>query len=198
MKTGSFSQYAAHAGVSPAYVTKLKAQGRLVMFRQPDGREVVNFDMTDRLIQNTADQSRARNGQNAKPATAANGNAQDAPSGASLNVAGGGGGVDAVFRRAQTQQKIFDAKKAEVEYKKVIGELVDKASVERAVFDAFRTLRDHAFGATQRAAARVIGVADMRQVEIMLAEELRRAFDGWEAKMTERLGGKQPADEVHA
>lgn len=189
MKTGSLSQYAAHANVSPAYVTKLKAQGRVVMLRDANGRDVVNFDMTDRLVRNTADQARARNGQNLKGGATA----PDVPAGASLGAVGGLGGVDAVFRRAQTQQKIFDAKRAEVEYKKVVGELVEKAGVERAVYDTFRALRDHAFGATQRAASRVVGMADAREVETLLAEELRRAFDGWEAKMAERLAITAPS-----
>ena len=188
MNTGSLSQYAAHIGVSPAYVTKLKAQGRLVMFKQPDGREVVNFDMTDRMVKNTTDQSRARNGANAKPGRDGADDSAGVASGAAFSDVGGGAGrVDALFRKAQTQQKVFEAKRAELEYQRAVGQLIDKTSTERAVFDAFRSLRDHAFAAPQRAAPRIIGLTESREVEAILAEELRRAFDGWEAKMAERL-----------
>jgi len=190
MRTGSLSEYAAHAGVSPAYVTKLKKQGRLVMVRQ-DGRDVVNFDVTDRLVANTADQGRARNGENAKPDRPAPAPSvpDELPPGAAALAGGGGGagGVDALFRRAQTQERIFSAKTAEVNYRKAVGELVEKKTIERAVFDAFRSLRDQAFLAPQRAAARSIGQADAREIERVIAEELRKAFDTWEAKMAERL-----------
>jgi hypothetical protein len=192
VKTGSLSEYAAHAGVSPAYVTKLKQAGRLVMVKV-DGRDRVNFDMTDRLVANTTDMSRARNGANAKPAPAAAPPSSDepTPSGAA-SIAGGGagsgnGGADMVFRKAQAQERVFAAKTAELTYRQKAGELVEKKTVERTVFDAFRSLRDQAFQAPQNAAARTIGMGDAREIERVIAEELRKAFDTWEKKMTERL-----------
>ncbi len=192
MKTGSLSEYAAHAGVSPAYVTKLKRQGRLVMVKV-GGRELVNFDVTDRLIANTADQGRARNGANAKPApppSALPFSEEPAPSGAASSLGGGVsgvGGADVVFRRAQAQERVFAAKTAELTYRQKAGELVEKKTVERTVFDAFRSLRDQAFQVPQNAAARTIGMGDAREIERVIAEELRKSFDTWEKKMADRL-----------
>ena len=197
MKTGSLSEYAKHRGVAPAYVTKLKGQGRLVMI-QKDGKAVVNFDMSDRLIDNTADQARARNGQNAKPTPPAAipaAEASAAPEGAATQSGGPGGGTgaDGVFRRAQAQEKIFLAKTAELSYRKAIGEVIDKKAVERTVFDAFRSLRDQAFQAPLRAAGRVVSLTDAREIERVIADELRKAFDTWEEKMSDRLAQKGQA-----
>lgn len=196
MKTGSFSEYATHAGVSPAYVTKLKQAGRLVMVKV-DGKDRVNFEMTDRLVANTTDMSRARNGANAKPAAAPESAAAATPAANAATPnsgdrgsAGGGGGVDVVFRQAQAKERVFSAKRAELEWKRLSGELVDAKQAERTVFDAFRALRDHAFQAPQRAAARAAGLDDMREVERVFSEELRKAFDGWEEKMAARLAPK--------
>lgn len=198
MKTGSFSEYAAHAGVSPAYVTKLKQAGRLVLVKV-DGKDRVNFEMTDRLVANTTDLSRARNGANAKPAAAAEPGSATAPAPNAATPSSGdrggsaGGGVDVVFRQAQAKERVFSAKRAELEWKKLTGELVDAKQAERTVFDAFRSLRDHAFQAPQRAAARAAGQTDMREIERVFAEELRKAFDGWEEKMAARLATKGAA-----
>ncbi|WP_390342342.1 hypothetical protein ACFJIS_18945 [Variovorax boronicumulans] len=192
MKTGTLSEYAAHAAVSPAYVTKLKKQGRIVLVKQ-DGRELVNFDATDRLVANTADLARARNGANAKPDREPTAPApEEPPAGAAALTGGGGGaaGVDAVFRKAQAQERVFSAKKAELEFKRLSGELLEKAGVERTVFNMFRLLRDHAFQAPQRAAVRVMTMSDPREIENVISEELRKAFDGWDEKMAERLAAR--------
>lgn len=193
MKTGTLSEYAAHADVSPAYVTKLKKQGRIVLVKQ-DGRELVNFDATDRLVANTADLARARNGANAKPDREPSAPApEEPPAGAAALTGGGGGsaaGVDAVFRKAQAQERVFSAKRAELEFKRLSGELLEKAGVERTVFNMFRLLRDHAFQAPQRAAVRVMTMSDPREIENVISEELRKAFDGWDEKMAERLAAK--------
>ena len=186
MKTGSFGEYAAHARVSAPYVSKLRRQGRLVTV-MVDGRERVNFDATYRLIANTADQARSRSGENAKPGRGPaieQPDPPDLPESTALPVPAG---ADSVFRKAQAQEKVFQARKAEVEYRRLIGELVDKSAAERAVFDEFRTLRDHAFRAPERAAARAIGLAEVREIEHVIVEELRKAFEGWEAAMQERM-----------
>lgn len=144
MKTGTLSEYAAHAAVSPAYVTKLKKQGRLVMVEH-DGREVVNFDATDRLVRNTADLGRAGNGRNAGGGSATM---------SALASDGGGsgqgpGGFDVLFRKAQTQERVFSAKRAEVEYQQLVGELVPRADSIKAAKEIGRQVRD-ALSASRR------------------------------------------------
>lgn len=98
------------------------------------------------------------------------------------------------FYAAKTQREKAEARMAEMKLGEMTGQLLKRDTTERAVYDAFRSLRDHAFAAPQRAAPRLVGLADVRQIEFTIAEELRRAFDGWEAKMAERMGSKQVPD----
>lgn len=200
MRSGTLSEYAAHKGVSAPYVTKLKKAGRIV-FVEVGGRQLVNFDLTDRLVANTADLGRSRNGEhgrgraapsvpetrNASPAGDADENGDRGRSPAAERPESK---TDSVFRQAQAKERVFSAMTAELTYKKLIGELVDRAAAERTVFDAFRALRDQAFQAPQRAAARCMGVSDMREIERIFADELRKGFAGWEEKTKERFAAR--------
>lgn len=56
------------------------------------------------------------------------------------------------------------------------GKLVERAAVDRAVFDAFRVLRDRCMQAARRAAPLVIGLADVADVERVFEDELRAAL----------------------
>lgn len=198
MKTGSLSDYAKHAGVSAPYVTKLKKAGRIV-FVDVQGHQKVNFELTDRLVLNTSDVGRSRNGANARGLHAAStANPEISDPGAAAQLEGDRGAsvpakapddhVLTATRQAKAKESVFAALTAELQYKKLVGTLVDKDIAVRTVFDGFRMLRDHAFLAPQRAAARCMGMTDMREIERVFDEELRKAFEGWEMKMTARLG----------
>jgi phage terminase Nu1 subunit (DNA packaging protein) len=117
---GNFSQYAEHIGASGAYVSKLKKQGRLVVVKDDAGRELVDFEMSDRLVRNTTDMGRARNGSNAS-----GGHAPIAP----VEPVAAAGRVDAIFRQAQAQERAYNAKIAEIEYRERAGELVRLSDV---------------------------------------------------------------------
>jgi hypothetical protein len=132
MTTGSRSAYAEHIGATPAYVTKLGHQGRLVE-RDQDGKRVVDFDLTDRLVKNTTDLARASNGSAAK--------ADSSPI-TYQHLDSASDAVAAVFRRAQAQEKAFDAKMAELAYKKAIGELVLAADVRSEFARLLAALRE--------------------------------------------------------
>lgn len=56
------------------------------------------------------------------------------------------------------------------------GELTDVADVDRAVFEAFRVLRDRVLQAGKRAAPDVLGVADVGEVERLIEDHLRAAL----------------------
>lgn len=176
--TGSFTDYAKHIGASKAYVSSLKKAGRLVI-RQEGKRDVVDFDLSDRLIRNTADMSRAKNGANANNAADRQPSAPLAP----LVDAG----VDAIYRKAQAQQRSFDAKRSELEYRKASGLVLEREPAERAVFDAFRNLRDATFAACRSAAPMVIGLTDTREVQAALEDAMRGAFEDFEKQMRTRI-----------
>lgn len=79
------------------------------------------------------------------------------------------------------------AEKAERENARAASRLVERDRVERAAFDAFRELRDAVFSTPQRSAPRLVGMTDVREMEALLATELHKAFEGWEARMLKRL-----------
>ena len=80
-----------------------------------------------------------------------------------------------------------DAERSEMETARMAGRLVDRDLIERTVFDAFRQLRDAVIASAPRASAKVLGIADARDIEIVFVGELRHAFKGWEERMLDRL-----------
>ena len=172
MNTGSYSEYARHIGASPAYVSKLKKQGRIVTVER-DGKTVVNFDASDRMVRNTADMGRAANGKNAGGGTKFAEIAASAPVSDDL----GGGRFDVLYRKAQTQEKIFSAKLAQLEYEQACGKLIERDRASAGAFTAFRQLRD-ALGVLPRKVAPAAAVAtDVREVEALIARAIRETLD---------------------
>lgn len=168
---GSFSDYATHSGTSPAYVSKLKKQGRLVLVKDDAGKVVVDFDLSDRLVRNTADLSRAGNGANAKPHAAPSAPSQpDTPISGQLRN-------DAAFRQAHTHEKVYAAKKAELEYKKLAGELVERKRVEDAAYTIGRMMRDSVLSVPTRLAPELADISDAWEIEQRIAAALRRVLD---------------------
>ena len=163
---GTRTEYAAHIGASPAYVTKLGKQGRLVE-REQEGKRLVDFDLTDRLVRNTTDMGRARNGANASP--------DRAPSTPIAPIADGGK-VDAIFRQAQAQERAYNAKMAELDYKKAIGEVVLAADVEAELSRVFATFREAMMQIPSRVAAVVAAESDEARVHRLIADEIRGAL----------------------
>lgn len=163
---GTRTEYAAHIGASPAYVTKLGKQGRLVE-REQEGKRLVDFDLTDRLVRNTTDMGRARNGANASP--------DRAPSVPIAPIADGGR-VDAIFRQAQAQERAYNAKLAELEYKRAIGEVVSAADVEAELSRVFAAFREAMMQIPARVSAVLAAETDAAKVADTLTDEIRRAL----------------------
>lgn len=166
MTTGSLSDYADHIGSSPAYVTKLKKTGRLVM-REEAGRQVVDFELSDRLIRNTADLSKARNGANAAPGR---------PPSAPLAPIAETGRVDAIFRQAQAQERAYNAKMAELEYRKMASELVSVEQVRAEASRLAAALRESIMQVPARLAPVLAAEANAGRVHDLLQAELRQVL----------------------
>lgn len=207
MTIGSFSAYAAHAGVSAPYVTKLRQAGRLVLVVDERGRERVDFEASDQRVADTADMGRARNGENARGLRKANAaESPSAPENAAVQPSGDGGDlpeaapargaslpkpedpIALAFRQARAKDAIHSAQISEMNLRERQGKLLDRSVVERVVFDQFRALRDQVFRAPMRAAARCLNKADAREIEHVIEEELRKGFTEWEEKTRTRLG----------
>lgn len=132
MTTGSLSEYARHIGASPAYVSNLRRQGRLVM-REVDGKQVVDFELSDRLVRNTTDLGRAGNGRNASPAAE--------PTRPVAPLADRGR-VDVIFRQAQAQERAFAAKLEELKYRELAWQLIRVDAVRAAWASRITLARD--------------------------------------------------------
>jgi len=163
---GTRSDYAGHINRSAPYVTKLGHQGRLVE-RSVGGKTLVDFELTDRLVRNTADLSKAHNGANAKP---------DLSRSPAIGPVGDVGRVDAIFRQAQAQERAYSAKLAELEYKKAIGELVSAADVQAELSRIFATFREAMQQIPNRLAAVLAAETDQARVHDALDVEIRSAL----------------------
>lgn len=174
---GTRSEYATHAGVAPSYVTKLGKAGRLVLVKGEGNRELVDFELTDRLVRNTADLGRARNGRNQKATS---------PETTSPPVAPG-------YYDHKARQAAADAERAELETAVLARRLVDREQAERATFDAFRALRDAVFAACRSAAPMAIGLTEVREVQQLLDDGMRSAFAQFESQMAQQLQDRATA-----
>lgn len=164
MTTGSFSDYARHIDASPAYVSKLKAQGRLVI-QQENGREVVNFEMSDRLVRNTTDMGRAANGRNAT--------GRDASSKPVEPVADG---VDITYKKAKAHERAYAAKIEELKYNELAGKLIRVDSVRAALAMKVAATRDVLLQIPARIGPVLAAETEMDKVVEILENELRTAL----------------------
>lgn len=71
------------------------------------------------------------------------------------------------------------------------GLLVERSKVERGMFDVVRAFRDSVMVIGQRAAPRCIGLGDARDIEHVIAEETRKALEGFEARLAALLPPKE-------
>ncbi|MGH8759381.1 MAG: hypothetical protein ACREVW_07690 [Burkholderiales bacterium] len=181
----SKAAYARHRGCDEKAVRKAITEGRISLINGKIDPAVADIQWA----QNT----RARAGSGRSVGDEGHGDAPGATSASGASVAPDSrqhGSVPAPssgYQDARTRRETADAERAEMETAKMAGRLIDRDSTERAIFDAFRQLRDAVIATAPRSAPKVIGMNDARDIERVVAEELRKAFQGWEAQMLERL-----------
>lgn len=166
---GSFSDYARHIEASPAYVSKLRRQGRLVVVLGDNGKELVDFALSDRLIKNTTDVAKARNGANAK---------KDGMAGSRIGEEALRS--DDVFRRRQAamaEKEEVELKLRQIELREREGELVERPRVEEAAARIGRLLRDTLIGLPVRLAPELASIGDTWEIEQRLTTALRKVLD---------------------
>lgn len=91
------------------------------------------------------------------------------------------------YQSLRTRRERAAVEAAERDNAKEAGRLVEREPVERATFEAFRALRDAVMSIPPRAAAKVVGMADTRDIERAFTEELRAAFEAAQKRLLERL-----------
>lgn len=180
-------EYARHRGCAPSAVVKAMKEERITSNVDEKGRPWIDPEVAD--IQ-WAKNTRAR-ADSARPAAAfaagegvGSGAAAETPPAAD---SGADSAAKAAYTdyRAQTELETLRQKRRE----NMLAEarLADVVQLRRAVFDAFRALRDRAMSVSQRAAPRCIGMSEPRDIERVIDEEQRRAFSDWEEQMHQKL-----------
>lgn len=185
------SAYARHRGCDEKAVRKAIEERRITPIPGKNGRNMIDPAVADiQWAQNTrarADSSRATasNAPAIGLGSLAASEALTAPDAAASTA------QDAGYSHYRSLEAKEAWEKKRRENMVAVGKLVDRELVERAVFDSFRTLRDAALAVSQRAAPRCIGLADARDIEHVIADEIRKAFEGWEEGMQKRLPARE-------
>lgn len=190
----SKSAYARHRGCDEKAVRKAVTEGRISLI---DGK--IDPAVADiQWAQNTRARADSR-GKAASNATqqglgmGADEKTAVGPESRSVIGSSAGQGGETGYHDFRTRRESAEAERAEMEVAKMAGRLVDYGTTERAVFDSFRALRDAVFSAPARCGPKLLGMNDIRDIEHVISEELRKAFEGWEARMLERLEPKDNA-----
>ncbi len=92
------------------------------------------------------------------------------------------------YHVARTLREANEAKIAGLKLRRMAGELCEVEGVRRAAFDAFRLLRDKVMLVPRRAAPLVAGNPEAREVESVIADELRKALAEFETQSISDLG----------
>lgn len=168
------AEYARHRGCDEKAVRKALAEGRVT--RHAEGRRCIDPEVAD--IQ-WAKNTRARGDSTRRAA--------DQQQGGATPPAGGktGGSDDYSDHRARRERA--EADRAELLALREQEKVLLREPSERAVFDAFRALRDDAFQAMRDAAPKVREVTEVREIARVLEEQLRTAFENFDRKTRQRL-----------
>jgi len=192
-RTGTQAAYAAHRGVSKAYVSQMKRRGKL-----PIGADgIVDFAAADAALAAQADPDMA-------PVVAAHaarrqraGLADSTPPEIPAPPAAEpdppmqeGRYVTTPMSRAKTADAVFSAKTKQLEYERSVGKLVESAEVARAIAAIAPALTQFD-GLPERLVARLRAAPDERAARMLLADEIaccRQAVADFCLALIERSG----------
>lgn len=181
----SKAAYARHRGCDEKAVRKAISEGRISTI---DGK--IDPAVADiQWAQNTRARADSKRGAAPNPAADGQGSLDADPATDTRGKAAPA--AEQGYSDIRTRREAVELERSERENAKEAGRLIDRDTTERAIFDAFRSLRDAVMVAGQRAAPRLIGLADARDIEMVITEEQRKAFAGWEVRMLERLPAKE-------
>ena len=182
------SEYATARGWSPAYVSKLIRQGRVVLTK--DGK--VNVEATDRLIANTRDP--ARGGDRSLPFTGAPAG-EPAAQALTKPLARGDEG-DSAYREAARRERIAKARLAELELAEAAGQLVRTDQVERVLFGLARQTMDALLALPDRLCDALAVEKDPFKCKALLDAEMRAVVKQMTEAAVVGEGGEHPVEAV--
>lgn len=167
------AEYARRRGVVKSAVAKAVAEGRITLINGKVDPSVADIQWA----RNT--RARIDSGRPVAEALAGTGNAPESPESPTA------GEEDYQAVRLRRERAQLEA--AERENAVAAGRLVERGTVERGTFGAFRALRDAVMGMCPGAAAKVVGLSDVRGIEHVLASELRFSFESAEKRLLDHL-----------
>jgi hypothetical protein len=88
---------------------------------------------------------------------------------------------------ARTRREIAEANIAEIKEAELSGQYVEKASVDHAVFEAARGLRDGMTNCSRRLAAEVSNLLTPSECEAVITKELRHLLDTFSKQLAQKL-----------
>lgn len=95
--------------------------------------------------------------------------------------------MDGGFMQERSRREKANADMAELRVKKQAGLVIDREPAERAVFDAFRELRDSIIVMHQSVAHELAQIAEPRAIALKLEAEFRRTMGEFEQQTRRRL-----------
>ena len=179
----SKAAYARHRGCDEKAVRKAIAEGRISTIDGKIDPEVADIQW--------AKNTRARaDSKRVEPSLVLDGGEASAglqsPASAPESGSAAPGYID--YRTIREKAEAEMAQRANM---KAAGLVIDRAPTERGVFDVVRSLRDAAMSVGPRAAPKVVGLSDARDIEHVITNETRKALEGFEARMLALLPPKE-------
>lgn len=174
----SLRAYARHRGCDEKAVRKAIAEGRISAIDGKIDPEVADIQWA-KNTRARVDSGKTGNGQLSLPTGEPGTSGQDPEA------------PQSDYQDSRARRERAEAEKAELEAAKMAKRLVDGEAVQTAVFDAFRQLRDRLMTVPRRTAPTVLGLVDVREIEMKMADEMRSAFEAFEqqtlASMANRI-----------
>lgn len=165
----SLSAYARHRGCDEAAVRKAVKANRISLI---DGK--IDPDVADiQWAKNTRPRA-------ASPARAARLTTSIETKGATAPALGkGGASADGAesYQDATARLQRINADRAALEFELKRDDAIGKASALAGAYAGFRALRDRVMAAPRRCARDVLNVGDVREIELRMEAELRRALN---------------------
>lgn len=168
-RTGRQSEFAAFVGWDKSHVTRLKQLGQLVL----DTAGLVDFAPSLRRIAEHADP--ARDAQRQVAAQRRGGAAAPVAEAPAPSAEASGSGADSEvdgpkYSESRATKEYWAAQTAKVEYERLVGDLVRRADVDKAVADAAMQFRQAIENQPHRLADRLVGL-DLDAMREMLRQD---------------------------
>lgn len=188
----SQADYARRRGVDPTSVRDAVKAGRVKLI---DGK--IHPDLADQQWQrNTRARATARP---TAPQTDLIGDqapaaSNDAPTGPESTAGSGKAqGLGNDYQDARTRREQAEATTSEIKLAQMAGKLIERDKAEKGVESAFRELRDAIMVAPRGVAPTLMGLNDAREIEMLIAAELRKCFEAFERRVLGVLEGRGAA-----